>query len=472
MNNKYYGIIKQQITKKDLDIYNLFKELTHISKNLYNQALYTIRQKYFNNKKYLNYYNLDKILKNDENYKLLQSGCSQQVLKMVDQNFKSFFALLKKKKQNNNKNKINIPKYLDKEGYFKICDAEGMKHIHKKDDKLYWTVPMSKEFLKGGMILFNGSIVQPHNRIRIKLPNILKDKNIKQIWIIPKNKGNYFEIQYVYEIIKKINLKKKNTNLLSIDLGINNLCTCVSYKENDKNKFKSFILDGKKLKSVNQFYNKQISKLKQLAAKDNKAPYFTKKMYNITRKRNNRINDYIHKVCKYIIDYCLMNKIDTIILGYNKNIKQNINIGRKNNQNFVNIPFYKIKENLKYKSELNNIELVIQEESYTSKANFINNDYMPIYIEERIRTIERKVELKKIRFSGRRPKRGKYIFTNNSSSRFKVNYINVDMNGSLNIMRKYLNRSKVVNSMKLVNDFNTVLYHRGILLVPIRIKVK
>ena len=193
---------------------------------------------------------------------------------MVDQNFKSFFALLKKKKQNNNKNKINIPKYLDKEGYFKICDVEDAKHIHKKDDKLccsktkglselvsHWTVPMSKEFLKGGIMLFDSSIVQPHNRIRIKLPNILKDKNIKQIWIIPKNKGNYFEIQYVYEIIKKINLKKKNTNLLSIDLGINNLCTCVSYKENDKNKFKSFILDGKKLKSVNQFYNKQISKL-------------------------------------------------------------------------------------------------------------------------------------------------------------------------------------------------------------------
>ena len=191
-------------------------------------------------------------------------------------------------------------------------------------------------------------------------------------------------------------------------------------------------------------------------------------MYNITRKRNNKINDYINKVCKYIINHCLMNKIDAIILGYNKNI----NIGRRNNQNFVNIPFYKIKENLKYRSELNNIELIIQEESYISKANFINNDYIPVYAEEGIRTVDEKVELKKIRFSGRRPKRGKYIFTNNSSSRFKVNYINVDMNGSLNIMRKYLNRSKVVNSMKLVNDFNTVLYHRGILLVPIRIKVK
>ena len=258
--------------------------------------------------------------------------------------------------------------------------------------------------------------------------------------------------------------------MLSIDLGINNLCTCVSYKENDKNKFQSFILDGKKLKSINQFYNKQISKLKSLAAKDNKTPYYTKKMYNITKKRNNKINEIIHKTCKYIIDYCLMNKIDTIILGYNENIKQNINIGKRNNQNFVNIPFYKIKENLKYRSELKNIELIIQEESYTSQANFIRNDYIPVY---------GKVELKKnvydknkkYKFSGSRPNRGKYVF-DKTSTRFKVNYINADMNGSLNIMRKYLDKSKVVSSMKLVNNFNATLYHRGVLLTPIRIRVK
>jgi len=481
--NKFYGIVKQQVTKKNLDIYNLFKELTHISKNLYNQALYIIRQEYFNNKKYLNYINLDKRLKNDENYKLLQSGCSQQILKIVDQNFKSFFSLLKMKKQGKIKNKINMPKYLDKEGYFKICDAEGMKHIHNLNDNLYWTIPMSKEFLKGGMILYDGSIVQSHERIKIQIPNILKDKNIKQIWIIPKHKGNYFEIQYVYEIKKRVNLKKKNNNLLSIDLGINNLCTCVSYKENDKNKFKSFILDGKKLKSINQFYNKQISKLQQLAAKDSKAPYYTKKMYNITKKRNNRINEIINKTCKYIINYCsktkglselashcLMNRIDTIILGYNENIKQNINIGKRNNQNFVNIPFYRIKENLRYRSELNNIELVIQEESYTSKANFIKNDYIPIYGKVKLKK-DVYDENKKYKFSGSRPNRGKYIF-NKTFIKFKVNYINADMNGSLNIMRKYLDKSKVINSLKLVKDFRYILYHRGVLLTPIRIRVK
>ena len=105
---------------------------------------------------------------------------------IVDQNFQSCFSLLKKKKQNTYNKKINIPKYLDKDGYFKICDPEGNKRINKKDNELYWTVPMSREFLKGGMILYDGTTVQSHDRIKIKIPNILKDKNIKQIWIIPK----------------------------------------------------------------------------------------------------------------------------------------------------------------------------------------------------------------------------------------------------------------------------------------------
>ena len=115
---------------------------------------------------------------------------------------------------------------------------------------------------------------------------------------------------------------------------------------------------------------------------------------------------------------------------------------------------------------------MIQEESFTSKASFINNDYIPVYTNEGIRTIEGKIELKKIRFSGRRPKRGMYVFNNDSSTRFRINYINADLNGSLNIMRKYCMKSKVVNILKLVKDFNDILYYRGMLLVPIRIKVK
>ena len=384
---------------------------------------------------------------------------------------------------------------------------------------------MSKNFLKG-TTLKNGTIIQPHNRIKIKIPNILKDKNIKQIWIIPKNKGHYFEIQYVYEINEINNQFINNENkYLSIDLGVNNLATCTYYNPYSislKNKFKSFIIDGKKLKSINQFYNKQISKLQSLAAKDYKAPYYTKQMYNITRKRNNRINDYIHKTCKYIINYCLTNKINIIILGYNENIKQNL---KTNNcfsikhkymtkavkQNFVNIPFYRIKENLSYRCKLHNIKLIIQEESYTSKANFIKNDYIPTYgkvestyVDIENSTLKKNVydENKKYKFTGERINRGQYKY--NCDLNLKLDYINADLNGSLNIMRKYLlneeykylNKSKVVNIIKdfdivkdfndivndfndIVNDFNDIvkdlndiLYHRGVLVTPIRIHLK
>ena len=334
---------------------------------------------------------------------------------------------------------------------------------------------MSKLFLKGGITLFDGSVAQSHDRVKVKLPDILKDKKIKQIWIIPKNKGFYFEIQVIYEI--KINNDQidqlSRNKYLSIDLGINNLCTCTYYNPysiNLKNKFKSFIIDGKKLKSTNQYYNKQISKLQQLAAKDNKAPYYTKRMYNITKKRNNRINDYIDKTSKYIIDYCLKYGIYTIVLGYNQQWKNKSKLNKKNNQNFINIPFYKLKENLKYRSKINNIELIIQEESYTSKANFINNDYIPTYgkVELKKNVYD---ENKKYKFTGYRlsRKRGQYVF-NNTSYKLKLNYINSDLNGSLNILRKYLNNiSKVVN---IVKDFNDILYHSGVLVTPIRIRLK
>ena len=199
-------------------------------------------------------------------------------------------------------------------------------------------------------------------------------------------------------------------------------------------------------------------------------------MYNITKKRNNRINDYINKTSKYIIDYCLKYGIYTIVLGYNQQWKNKSKLDKKNNQNFISIPFYKLKENLKYRSKLNNIELIIQEESYTSTANFINNDYIPTYgkVELKKNVYD---ENKKYRFTGYRPsrKRGQYIF-NNTSYKLKLTYINSDLNGSLNILRKYLNNtSKVVNIVKnfdIVKDFNDILYHIGVLVTPIRIRLK
>ena len=166
-----------------------------------------------------------------------------------------------------------------------------MCNIHKINDKLYWLIPLSKQYLKQNN-LTHISI----NRPKIQIPDILKDKNIKQIWIVPKGNGNYFEIHYVYEINENIqdqfDQDSKN-NYLSIDLGINNLATCVAYKPNEKfkNIFKSFIIDGKKLKSWNQLYNKMINILQSRNKNNNQ---WTKQMYQVLRKRNNRITYIKH----------------------------------------------------------------------------------------------------------------------------------------------------------------------------------
>ena len=463
-------VIKQHIKATKYNIHTIL-EILHYSKNLFNEACFIYRQNFFSNRNkdkkdwtYIHYENLYKLLKNSENFKLLQSHIAQQVLKSIHNCFQSFYALITIKLH------PNLPKYLKKNGYYCICDPDNNKRItkNKKNNQYYYTIPMSKNFLNG-TILKDGTIIESHKRIKIKVPKIILDKDIHQICIIPKANGNYIEIHYIYDdhnIMQDQSDQTINKNIksiLSIDLGINNLCTCIAFNPLQKEKkiFNAFIIDGKKLKSYNQWYNKEISRLKSIASKDANAPRYTKKMYNITVKRNNRINDYIHKSCKKIINYCLDNNIQTIILGYNQNIKQNINMETINNQNFVNIPYYTLKENLQYKCNKNKIQLILQEESYTSKASSINFDYIPTY----------NIDDEKAIFTGRRKYRGLYI----AQWKNKKIKINADVNGALNVMRKAIQnglvKSKLVNEFILRYDINRVLESRGVLITPIRKRI-
>ena len=213
-------------------------------------------------------------------------------------------------------------------------------------------------------------------------------------------------------------------------------------------------------------------------------------MYNILKKRNNKINYFIHKICKKLIDYSLQNNIKTIILGWNNDFQRKSNLGKKVNQSFTSIPFSKIKNNLEYRCKINNIKLVLQEESFTSKASFLDNDYMLSYKKNEklgyvLRTIDDKVELKKDQFAGKRIKRGLYKSRNGI-------LINADMNGALNILKKYfineeykrLNKCKAVSrkisyedlleSRDIHNLYEDIsaLYCRGALVAPIRIRVR
>ena len=415
-----YLTIKQQVKHLTKEEYNILRELCRISKNLTNQAIYNVRQHYLQEKQYLRYEANYHELKNSKNYKLLNSNMAQQTLKNVDSMFKSFFALIKLAKQGKyNFKHIRLPKYLYKNGYSNLVIAQ----FRIKEDNIL-TIPYSNTFKK-----------KYETKIQIKVPKILEDKKIKEIQIIPKFNARFFEIQYTYEIQEE-NINLNTNNALAIDLGVNNLCTCVT------NTGKSFIIDGKKLKSINQFFNKQNTKLQSIKDKQN-IKQQTKQQYLISRKRKNRVDDYINKTCRYIINYCLANDIGTLIIGYNQSFQNKTNLGKKTNQIFTQLPFGKIREKLEYLCKRYNINYVLQEESYTSKASFFDNDELPVYNMDNPQMYE---------FSGKRIQRGLY--------QTKSNYcFNADCNGALNILRK----SKAVDV--------TILCCRGELDTPKRIRI-
>ena len=413
-----YLTVKQQLKHLSKEEYLILRELCHSAKNLYNQAVYNIRQYYFDEGKCLNYVENNKLLKSSENYKILNSNMAQQILKEVDGAFKSFFRLLKLKSKGEYKEKVKLPKYLPKNSFTTL--VVGFVRLNENT----FILPYSQSYKKN------------HRPIKINIPPLLLDKNIKEIRIIPKFNARFFEIQYTYQVENEERNLDKN-NALAIDLGVNNLATCVT------NRGKSFIVDGKKLKSINQWFNKYNAKLQSIKDKQGYGKTLTMKQKYIWNKRNNRVNDYLSKSARIIINYCLENNIGTLVCGYNNDFQRNSDIGKKNNQNFVNIPFSKLQSKLEYLCEFYGIKYVDQEESYTSKASFFDMNIIPEYKEKD--NIE-------YSFSGKRVRRGMY-------KTLKGYILNADVNGALNILKK----SKVVDL--------EVLYHRGEVDTPVRIRV-
>ena len=414
-----YRTVKQQLNHLTKEEYRTLRELCHIAKILKNQSIYNARQYYFETEKYLKYEENYKLLKDSENYKILNSNMAQQILKDTDESFKSFFALLKKAKKGEYDFKAcKLPKYLPKDGFTTLI----ISMIRLNGNKL--VLPYSNMYRK------------KHIPIEITIPSLLIDKKIKEIRIIPKLDARFFEIQYIYEI-EDISRNLNKNNALAIDLGVNNLVTAVT------NKGKSFIIDGRRLKSFNQWYNKENARLQSIKDLQNYSEKTTKRQMILTRKRNNKVNDYLSKAVKMIINYCIKNDIGILVLGYNDSFQDNPNLSKINNQNFVNIPFGKLKNKLAYLCESNGIEFVEQEESYTSKASFWDKDNIPVYDAENVQQYT---------FSGRRTKRGLYKCKDGRK-------INADINGALNILKK----SSVVS-------LNT-LYSRGEVDTPVRKRI-
>lgn len=412
-----YLTIKQQLKHLTKNEYSNLKELCRIAKNLTNESIYNIRQYYFNEKEYLCYEKNYHLLKNSSNYKLLNSNMAQQIMKQVDDSFQSFFALLKKCKAGKyNYKDVKLPNYLPKDSYATLVIA----FVRLSNNKLI--LPYSQQYKK------------THASIEITIPPLLLDKKIKQIKIIPRYNARFFEIQYTYEV--KETQRELNTNkALAIDLGVNNLCTCVT------NDGRSFIIDGKKLKSINQGFCKELAELQSIYDKQHIKIGSNK--IRLLKKHKNKVNDYISKTIRCIVNYCLNNNIGNIVIGYNETFQKNSNMGKRNNQIFSNLPFGDIRSKLEYICKLEGINFIKQEESYTSKASFFDKDVIPIY------NFDNPIEHT---FSGKRIKRGLYVTQNG----YKVN---ADVNGALNILRK----SNVVSL--------ETLYSRGDVDTPIRIRI-
>ena len=391
-----YLTVKQQVKHLSKDDYRSIKELCHIAKNLTNQAIYNIRQHYFAEGKYLNYEKNYALLKSSDNYRTLNSNMAQQILKEVDGSFKSFFGLLKKAKQGKHALKdCRLPRYLPKDGYTTLV----IGFVRLKGNKLI--LPYSNSFRK------------THKAVEIAIPPILLDKKVKEIRIIPKADARFFEIQYIYEA-ECIQRNLNTTNALALDLGINNLVTGVSSKG------ETFIIDGRRLKSINQLFNKENARLQSIKDKQHFGKKTTNRQKAIARRRNNRINDYMNKTARRVIDYCIDHDIGTLVAGYNETFQKDSNIGKRNNQTFVNIPYGKLRDKFEYLCELNGIILVMQEESYTSKASFWDKDIIPVYKSD---------DTEEYHFSGKRINLGQYRTASGQ-------VLNADVNGALNIMRK------------------------------------
>ena len=330
----------------------MFCEYTHLAKNLYNHANFLIRNEFTKTGKWLRSQDLDKLLRRDNTYldytNMPTAQSAQQTLRLLDVNWKLFFRDIKDWSKNKDKysGKPNLPKYK------------------KKDGKSVLIITNQQIKRKGGVLHFPKSFKEFTMKPRcIHLNNFEK---INQIRIVPRNQ--IFCVEIVYSISINDDTLLDDGRYMSIDLGLDNLATVVT-----NTGLNPVIVNGKGLKSNNQYYNKKKAHYQSIAKQMNDKHY-THRLYQLTQKRNFKIEDALHKISKYIVDIALENKITTIVIGNNKDWKQSISLGKRTNQSFVSIPHRKLIEKIIYKARNVGINVIITEESYTSGTSFLDGE--------------------------------------------------------------------------------------------------
>src|SRR5579875_3235749 len=388
-------LTEQHVIGRDDPRYSVIDEAAFKSKNLYNAANYEYRQAFFHEDKYLTYNQVQKRMQSHEAYKALPAKVSQQILMVLDNNWKSFREGLAAYNEDPSKfmERPRPPKY---------------KHKTEGRNILIYTI----QALQGGQ-----SKKGIQGRIRPSgLPITIKTQQqaINQVRIVPRN--GYYVVEVIYSK-KPVQAHVDPSFCVAIDLGVTNLAAITSNRVG----FVPRLVNGRKLKSINQWYNKRMKELKLCLPKEER-DRVTKQMEQITTHRNRQVNHYLHAASKTVIDFLVKQGVGTIIVGKNPFWKQEAGMGRKNNQNFVQIPHARFIDMLTYKAELVGIQVEVQEESYTSKASFLDLDPIPTY---------KPNDETEYSFSGKRFGRRNRLYRTKDGK-----IICADVNGSYNILRK------------------------------------
>lgn len=393
---------KNRLRLRESDL-KLLQQISYHNAKLYNVGLYSVRQHFFQTGEFLTYSKNYHLCKSNENYSLLLTDNAQQTLKLVERDMHSFFGSLRAKQKNSQSHVVKLPRYKKNTSPILI---QG-RSARIRDGYV----------LVGFSNAFKATYAPIKKELRFKLPKNVEVTQLQELRILPLFGGQEFEIEFVYH--KQLTPPSlDSTRHLSLDLGLDNILT--SFNSSDGS---SFVVDGKYIKSINHRYNKERARLQSL--KDQQGYRFeTRRMFRLSQKRKHRLNDYFNRVAKWVVDYCVKHNLGTLVLGSFSEIKQNIQLGRVNNQNFVQIPYQMLIRKLRSQCEQKGVTFFEQEESYTSKCSFLD------------------VELvcRHDQYQGRRIHRG--LFKTKSGI-----LVNADKNGAANILRKFLTSNQRLNEL-------------------------
>lgn len=371
------------IKSSNRQLYKACDELCFKSKNLYNSILYIQKQNYQEGKSYINENDMTKFLREQKNpdFYALPSKPAEYVVKQVDKAHESCFSKSKSKKEGRHNQKVGLPRYKDPVKGRNVTTF-NIKRLRKQTYRKEGLIHLSKTTIK----------------FKSKIPF----EQIHEVKVVPKN--GYYELHVVYNV--EAPKPVDSEDYAAIDLGLNNLATVVTTVSSP------FIINGRTLKSINHDWNKRIAKHQ---SKLRKGARSSKRIKNMTNKRNRRVNDYLHKASRALVNELRKLCISKVVIGHNNGWKQNVKLGKKTNQNFVQIPHSRFIQMITYKCHLEGIEVVVAEESFTSKCSFLDNE---------------SVEKHDV-YMGKRVKRGLFMSSTGT-------LINADVNGACNIMKKHL----------------------------------